>query len=222
MNKADLGNRKFILIEMMHYADTITAERVKRVISGYQTESDIEELVYDKELSISNLANGAEMMEEAKLAAAEAKTMYDKVSRPQIKDGRLRVIGTRKSSGDITGTGGHFSYYELGEPLLIDGNLNESVGIEKIREYIWYMETRQHDFSLHGANGYYLGTCNHIAYYFHYEPDKVCLLDYVFLSTVKEKADGYIIYADRCSLSDSELLKLGITFKKIPRDITKL
>ena len=35
MNKADGGNRKFILIEMMDYADSITAERVKRVIDGY-------------------------------------------------------------------------------------------------------------------------------------------------------------------------------------------
>jgi adenine-specific DNA-methyltransferase len=31
----DGGNRKFILIEMEDYADTITAERVKRVIKGY-------------------------------------------------------------------------------------------------------------------------------------------------------------------------------------------
>jgi adenine-specific DNA-methyltransferase len=35
LNKADGGNRKFILIEMEEYADTITAERVKRVINGY-------------------------------------------------------------------------------------------------------------------------------------------------------------------------------------------
>lgn len=35
MNKQDGGNRKFILIEMMDYADSITAERVKRVIDGY-------------------------------------------------------------------------------------------------------------------------------------------------------------------------------------------
>lgn len=34
LNK-DGGNRKFILIEMEDYADTITAERVKRVINGY-------------------------------------------------------------------------------------------------------------------------------------------------------------------------------------------
>ena len=35
MNKADGGNRKFILVEMEDYADSITAERVKRVINGY-------------------------------------------------------------------------------------------------------------------------------------------------------------------------------------------
>lgn len=35
LNKADGGNRKFILIEMEDYANSITAERVKRVINGY-------------------------------------------------------------------------------------------------------------------------------------------------------------------------------------------
>jgi adenine-specific DNA-methyltransferase len=35
LNKQDGGNRKFILIEMEEYAETITAERVKRVMNGY-------------------------------------------------------------------------------------------------------------------------------------------------------------------------------------------
>ena len=35
LNAQDDGNRRFILIEMMDYADTITAERVRRVMSGY-------------------------------------------------------------------------------------------------------------------------------------------------------------------------------------------
>lgn len=35
LNAEDGGNRKFILVEMESYADTITAERVKRVIQGY-------------------------------------------------------------------------------------------------------------------------------------------------------------------------------------------
>lgn len=36
LNKQDGGTRKFILIEMENYADTITAERVKRVINGFK------------------------------------------------------------------------------------------------------------------------------------------------------------------------------------------
>lgn len=35
LNQQDGGNRKFILVEMEDYANTITAERVKRVIDGY-------------------------------------------------------------------------------------------------------------------------------------------------------------------------------------------
>ncbi|TDQ16901.1 adenine-specific DNA-methyltransferase [Algoriphagus boseongensis] len=35
LNKEDGGDRKFILIEMEDYADSITAERVRRVIQGY-------------------------------------------------------------------------------------------------------------------------------------------------------------------------------------------
>ena len=34
LNKEDGGNRKFILVECEEYADTVTAERVRRVING--------------------------------------------------------------------------------------------------------------------------------------------------------------------------------------------
>jgi adenine-specific DNA-methyltransferase len=37
LNKYDGGNRKFILVEMEDYADTITAERVRQVIKGVPT-----------------------------------------------------------------------------------------------------------------------------------------------------------------------------------------
>ncbi len=40
LNKADGGNRKFILIECEEYADTITAERVRRVINGVENAKD--------------------------------------------------------------------------------------------------------------------------------------------------------------------------------------
>ena len=164
MNKADGGHRKFILVEMMDYADTITAERVKRVIKGY---------------------------------------------------------GEGKNAAE--GTGGSFSYYELGEPLLLpSGNLNEKVGTEKIRDYIWYTETKKPLPDHKNSNPYFLGENNSTAYYFFYEPQKVCVLNYDFVATIPEKAEGYIIYADRCTLSEQELQQLGITFKKIPRDIVRV
>ncbi len=37
LNKQDGGNRKFILVEQEDYANTITAERVRRVIKGVKT-----------------------------------------------------------------------------------------------------------------------------------------------------------------------------------------
>ncbi|MCR4938854.1 MAG: site-specific DNA-methyltransferase, partial [Treponemataceae bacterium] len=61
MNKADGGNRKFILIEMMDYADSITAERIKRVIKGYAdkegTGGDFNFYELGEPLLINNLLN---------------------------------------------------------------------------------------------------------------------------------------------------------------------
>ncbi len=163
MNKADGGNRQFIIVEMMDYAEDITAKRAKCVIKGY---------------------------------------------------------GEGKNA--VEGTGGNFSFYDLGEPLLMGDCLNEAVAPEKIREYIWFMETKQPYAPPSGGNPYYLGKHNSTGYYFYYEPQRVTVLDYAFLSTITEKADGTVIYADRCAISEDKLAKMGVTFKKIPRDISRL
>lgn len=163
MNKADGGNRKFICIEMMDYADTITAERVKRVINGY----------------------------------GEGKKTVD-------------------------GTGGNFSYYELGEPLLVDDKLNNAVSTEKIREYIYYMETKQVLPEASADEPMLLGVYHGAAYYFNYEKDASTTLNVAFLKSIKTQAEAYVIYADTCVISDNKLQQFNITFKKIPRDIARL
>lgn len=163
MNKADGGNRKFICIEMMDYADTITAERVKRVINGY----------------------------------GEGKKAVD-------------------------GTGGSFSYYELGESLLVDDKLNNVVSTEKIREYIYYMETKQALPEASADEPMLLGVYHGAAYYFNYEKDASTTLNAAFLKSIKTQAEAYVIYADTCVLSENKLQQFHITFKKIPRDIARL
>lgn len=133
------------------------------------------------------------------------------------------VMGYGKGNDIVDGTGGSFSFYELGERLLTDEeNLNETVELEQIRAYVWFLETRS-DLPLVGnGNPYFLGTNNGTAYYFYYEPSKVTVLNHDFLATIPEKKEITVIYADRCTLSESTLIKYGIVFKKIPRDITKL
>ena len=60
------------------------------------------------------------------------------------------------------------------------------------------------------------------AYYFYYEKDRLTTLNRDFLHKIKTKVDQYTIYADQCTLSPAELERWHITFKKIPRDISKL
>ena len=163
MNKQDGGNRQFIMIEMMDYADTITAERVKRVIDGY---------------------------------------------------------GEGKKA--VEGTGGNFSYYELGAPIFNGSDLNESIGEDEIRKYVYFTETRCPLEPRREEEPTYMGKHMDVAYYFNYDPAGTTTLNREYLHSVKTRAEAYVIYADLCTLSGSEMDKWNITFKKIPRDISRL
>ena len=105
---------------------------------------------------------------------------------------------------------------------MIGDVLNEDVGVEKIREYVYFTETKARLPEPHADEPYFMGVHMNSAYYFYYERDAVTTLNREFLHTVKTKADAYVIYADLCMLSEAELEAYHITFKKIPRDITKL
>lgn len=160
LNKLDGGQRRFILVEMERYAENITAERIKRVITGY---------------------------------------------------------------GNTEGTGGSFDYYELGEPMFLeDGMLNELLGVDRIRQYVYYTETATPLIETsHNDNEYFLGNHNDTAYYFHYEQDDITTLNHEFLATIKTKAEQYVIYADNCVLTKEYMTRNHLIFKKIPRDITR-
>ncbi len=160
LNKQDGGNRKFILVEMEDYAESITSERVKRVIDGY---------------------------------------------------------------GTTEGTGGSFDYYELGLPMFdAQHHLNEEVGEEKIRSYIYYTETRQPLTRPRSKESWYLlDTLSGTGYYFYYNKEGITTLDLDSLHIVTQPAEQYIIYADRCLLDKAYMMRNHIIFKKIPRDIKR-
>lgn len=168
LNRQDGGNRKFIISEMMDYAETLTAERVRRVMSGY---------------------------------------------------------GEGKNA--VEGTGGSFDFYELGETIFdpVSGNLNDNADTEQIRRYVWFSETNSaYVAPSKDAHPFLLGSYQHNNYYFFYIKGEETCLDWDFLNTFTERdrAEMYIIYADRCVLTPEEMLKHNIVFKKIPRDIKRV
>ena len=44
----------------------------------------------------------------------------------------------------------------------------------------------------------------------------------IHLETLPEKPERWVVYADRTLLSDEQMQRLNIVFKRIPRDISKL
>lgn len=175
LNAQDGGNRRFILCEMMDYAETITAERVRRVMDGYG-------------------------------------------------EGNKAVVGT----------GGGFDYYTVGHRLFDDEkNLNEAVGEAAIRDYVAYTEciTSAQRWQIDNpVNRYALGASDTMLWIFYYKPSKITTLDIDFLGTLnlnahtatgRPRPSQFSIYADKCALNPEFLDQYGITFKRIPRDITK-
>lgn len=169
LNAKDNGNRRFILVETMDYVETITAERVRRVMSGYG-----------------------------------------------------------EGSKAVAGLGGSFDFYNVGEALFLpDENLNEAVGIAAIRDYVAYTEGIPESDRCAQDNPYLphlLGLNTEMAWIFNYETDSVTVLDLSYLAGIKlgaAKPATAIIYADRCLLDEVFMSQHGISFKKIPRDITR-
>lgn len=220
LNKEDDGNRRFILIELMDYADTITAERVKREMMGYSYSGETNDIIYAKKLTPKNILKAESFIQEAENISRLYESEYTSISKPKIQDNSLVVIGTKVYEDAMEGFGGEFDFYELGEPLFTaDNHLNEGVGEEKIREYIYYSETKSPLSRQHKEGEFILDKFNNVGYYFYYKPNEATVLSIDTLSIVTEEAESYVIYADICNLPESYMAKHNIVFKQIPRDI---
>ena len=222
LNLEDNGNRKFIIIEMEDYCEEITSRRLKQAITGYSYEGSTKEVLFSKKINLQSIKNGEETYNEIQLIKEANSDKFDEV-KVVVEDNTINLYGINKKSVTIEPTGGQYDYIKLGEPLFNeDGNLNEIVGEEWIRKYVYYTETKTPlTETKHKDNKYFLGKHNDTGYYFNYEPTGITTLDHAFLSTMKTKAEQYVIYADNCLLTKDYMIKHNIIFKKIPRDITR-
>ena len=130
---------------------------------------------------------------------------------------------SKKVNKFVEGISSSFDFYELGRPIFNDNeNLNEEVGEDKIRNYIYYSETKQPLKRIQSKEDkYLLDNYQDTGYYFYYEKDSLTTLDNNSLGIISELQEQYIIYADVCLLDEAYMLNKNIIFKKIPRDIKR-
>ena len=132
-NAKDGGTRKFILVEGESYADTLTAERVRRAINGYAWVGTQREALLEEKITFTQFRKADEWL--AKVEAIKAKEgfapgdlaeqgrtkkkRFDKIN-VDMKDGVLRVEGEKRVSERAEGLGGEFTYCTLGDAVDLD------------------------------------------------------------------------------------------------------
>ena len=124
-NSIDGGNRKFILVEGEDYADTLTAERVRRVINGYSFEGTQKEELMREDINWSAFSRDnarKKILDQVESYENLDAARFDAIKKT-IEDGELIVTGEKRVTEKVEGLGGSFTYCTLGAPIELDALL---------------------------------------------------------------------------------------------------
>jgi adenine-specific DNA-methyltransferase len=158
LNQKDGGNRRFILVQcdewdkderaLVNLADSFTAERVRRVIRGYDyTGTQETELHPPENVTWTTFAkdkNRNEILERIEGIETLERGNYDKIEK-KITDGVLTITGQKQVKEKMPGLGGSFTYVELGEAMDLERLLSETPGtlpsFPALARYLFFTST---------------------------------------------------------------------------------
>jgi adenine-specific DNA-methyltransferase len=225
-NAKDGGNRKFILVECEDYADSLTAERVRRVIEGYAfTGTQREELLREK-LTFSKLKKANQLLLQAALVEKQHAERFDAI-KSSVKDGELIVTGEKSVAEQAEGLGGGFSYCKLGAPLALDDLLSGALlpDFAAFGGYLFHTATGQplDPARLREADGY-LGesTQYHVWLIYRDDLDFLKSRDAALTLALAEKIAAtdrdkpHLVFAPARFVPQKKLLELGVEHAPLP------
>lgn len=233
-NAKDDGNRRFILVETEDYADTLTAERVRRVIKGYKfTGNQRTELMTEK-LTWTAFKKAPALLEKIESITQLEGASYDSVKK-EIKNGVLTVTGERKIEEMMPGLGGSFTYCELGDPIDIGSLLEGGAGMptyEALARYVFYTATGRslEKVAAPKADGF-IGETEVFRLHLIYQPDKEWLrsnaaaLDVKKLEAIEKgnkAGKRAIVFAVAKFMSQKELTAKRIEFCQLPYAVHRI
>ena len=231
-NSKDGGNRRFILVECMDYADTLTAERVRRVMNGYDYEGTQRDELHREKLNFTSLKKADKILAHvASIENLEAHR-FDAIKK-EVKDGELVITGEKKITARVEGLGGAFTYCTLGNPIDLDGILTGKnlPSYEAIGAWLFHTATGEafDTARIDMANGY-LGESSAFHVWLIYKPELEFLksrdaaLTLNFAETIAKAKPGkkHLVFAPAKYVPNKTLLPLGVEYAPLPFSLYRL
>lgn len=104
---------------MEEYANKMTAERVRRAVSGYEFSGTLKSELYREKLNWSKLQKAHKIKDAVEKIENLHGHEFDKVAKA-VKDRELIVTGEKIIEEFAEGLGGTFTYCTLGDPIEMD------------------------------------------------------------------------------------------------------
>lgn len=225
-NAKDGGNRKFILVECENYADSLTAERVRRVIDGYDFHGTQREELLREKITLSRLKKANQLMDQVALVEKQNTDRFERFKKT-VKDGELIVTGENDVEEHAEGLGGGFTYCTLGDKLELDDLLTGKSlpAFEAFGGYLFHTATGQplEVSKVREADGY-LGESAQYHVWLVYRPDLDFLKsrDAALTLSLAEKiaqtdpAKRHLVFAPARYAPQRKLLELGVEHAPLP------
>lgn len=234
LNKKDGGNRKFILVETEDYADSVTAERVRRVICGYKYEGTERTELLRETLNWKKLTRADALVEKAESVELLEGSRFDKVTKT-VEDGELVVIGEKKVSERTEGLGGTFAFAELGPEMTLDKLLADGLPtFDSLAKYVFFTATGRtlSDVPKQTAKTFgFIGETDLYRVHLHYQADKNWLQSNDAALTEKlvdemvaanKGKKKLLVFAAAKFMSQRDLSRQGIDFCQLPYAIHRI
>jgi adenine-specific DNA-methyltransferase len=179
LNKKDNGRRKFILAEVLNYAETLTAKRVLKAITGYPYKTVISKVILERKLSKAVIMDpDNDWLSEIRFVATTSVGQFERI-RVDTDKGVVRVIGEDDIEEKMPGLGGSFTYCTLGEPLNLDQMLftDNLPQRNSLGDWLLYLASGTHNRDakpnkLGGLDDIFLAKQGNTYYWFIYQPDR--------------------------------------------------
>ena len=235
-NKKDGGKRHFILVECEDYADTLTAERVRRVIRGYPFSGTKRTELMREPINWTKLKKADALVEKAESIKPLEGADYDEV-KITVEAGELVVTGEMTIKDKAPGIPGAFTYCTLGAEMSLEGLLTgkDLPAFEALAKYVFYTATGRTLATVvkqptKGGDGL-IGEVEHYRVHLIYQPDQAWLRsEAAVLTETKVEAivagrpagQRSLVFAAAKYLSQKDLTGRGVEFCQLPYAIHRI